>query len=100
MLIQTTFKKVSVLGALMAILASPVATAQTSIELNQDKDVIVKAISASNVNEVKYTRSDFVYDKGDRQSDNDYLNEEDSNIRMIDDYARKDLMREGGRNNS
>ncbi|MDQ7732173.1 hypothetical protein QT231_05650 [Halomonas sp. SpR1] len=100
MLTQTTFKKVSALGALMAILASPVAIAHTSIELNQDRDVIVKASSVPSYDAREYTQSDFLYDKGDRQSDNDYLKETDSKIRMIDDYARKDLMREGGRNNS
>ncbi|MGO2008211.1 hypothetical protein [Vreelandella alkaliphila] len=100
MLIHTTFKKVSAFGALIAILASPVAIAHTSIELNQDREVIVKASSAPSYNAREYTKSDLLYDKGDRQSDSDYLNKADSDIRKIDDYARKDLMREGGRNNS
>ncbi|WP_434986581.1 hypothetical protein [Vreelandella zhaodongensis] len=75
MLIINAIKKTSALGALMALVASPAAFAHSSIELNQDRSVgqIVHASSERASVPAPISYNDLMYDKGDRQSDQAFL---------------------------
>ncbi len=70
-------KSMCVLGFCLSILASPLAIANNSIELNKDRsaghDVIVKPQSHAVQGGALYTKNDLLYDKGDRQTDQQFM---------------------------
>ncbi|NAO95631.1 hypothetical protein FRY77_06315 [Halomonas sp. MG34] len=71
MLTNNLTKKLCMFGFCMGIFASPLAIANNSIELNQDRtaghDVIAKPQSQAAPGVASYTKNDLIYDKGDRQ---------------------------------
>lgn len=70
-------KKMCVLGFCLSILSSPLAIANNSIELNKDRSaghgVIIKPQSHVSTRAALYTKNDLIYDKGDRQPDQEFM---------------------------
>ncbi|MGS2744573.1 hypothetical protein ACU6TU_13415 [Halomonas sp. LS-001] len=99
MLLTNAIKKISVLGILMALAASPTAFANSSIEINQDRSVgnIIQASSERTSGPASYSLKELMYDKGDRQSDQDFLNSgSDSISKHTTNFDIADLKRETG----
>lgn len=92
-------KKVCVLGFFLSILASPLAIANNSIELNKDRSaghgVIAKPQSHASMGVTLYTKYDLIYDKGDRQSDKAFVSKSTGKPLSKANFIPEDLIGQG-----
>jgi hypothetical protein len=94
MLFNNLAKKVCVIGLCLSVMASPLALANNSIELNQDRSaghgVMAKPQSHTTSVTAAYTQSDLLYDKGDRRTDQEFMAKVNGQSARATNYALAD----------
>lgn len=93
-------QKIVIATALLTLLASPMAFAKTSIEINQDRsigtDAFEKAQSSAVSEPPSFSTEELTYDKGDRQLDSHFLQTEHQSSVKHDNAIAIDLTHEVG----
>ncbi|AJY52963.1 MULTISPECIES: hypothetical protein [Halomonadaceae] len=84
----------------MGITASPLVFANNSIELNKDCSaghaVIVKPQSQTSLRTDAFTKNDLLYDKGNRQSDQRFMEKITGSSSNVVSYKPEDLFHDVG----
>lgn len=99
MLTSKLTKKIYVFGFCASIVASPLAIANNSIELNKDRSaghgLIAKPQSTAPMGVAFYTKNDLIYDKGDRQTDQEFVAESTRKLVNKANAVPEDLIGQG-----
>ncbi len=95
-------KRMCALGLCLSILASPLAIANNSIEVNKDRSaghgVIMKPQSHAVQGVALFIKNDLLYDKGDRQTDQQFMvDKKNKTIKKVN-FSPADLVGQGNGN--
>lgn len=98
MLTTNLAQKMCMVGFCLSILASPLAIANNSIELNKDRSaghgVIAKPESHATQEAALFTKNDLLYDKGDRKTDQQFMVDKNETIMKVN-FSPADLVGQG-----